>query len=307
MNTENRELDEPAATSPVRLGRTSSRYESVKPWVDFAGALVMLLVSTPFILLCMVVVRLNSRGPSIYTQRRLGLGGKVFTIYKIRTMYHDSERDGPKWSLPGDSRITPVGRFLRWCHLDELPQLINVLKGQMSLIGPRPERPEFLADLERDLPDYRRRLTVRPGLTGLAQVQQPPDTSVSSVRRKLNYDLYYVDHLNPWLDFRLILGTVLKCLGVPFVRIGRILRLPDPNAQPGSESLLLEPGLAASSSQSRRGCREVSIPGEETPPPSVDDDEPVWEICLNPAPAGSFGFQDAPVGESQLTSASDQS
>ena len=114
--------------------------------------------------------------------------------------------------------------------MDELPQLINILKGEMSLVGPRPERPEFLDQLERALPDYRQRLTVRPGLTGLAQVQQPPDTDLSSVRRKLNYDLYYVERMNLWLDLRLILGTVLKCLGVPFVWIGRILQLPDPNA-----------------------------------------------------------------------------
>ena len=107
--------------------------------------------------------------------------GKVFTIYKIRTMYQDSERhSGPTWCVPGDPRVTPVGRFLRWSHVDELPQLINVLMGEMSLVGPRPERPEFLAQLERALPDYRQRLTVRPGVTGLAQVQQPPDTTCSA-------------------------------------------------------------------------------------------------------------------------------
>ena len=108
-------------------------------------------------------------------------------------MYQDSERhSGATWCLPGDPRVTPVGRVLRFTHLDELPQLINVLLGEMSLVGPRPERPEFLPKLERALPDYRRRLAVRPGVTGLAQVQQPPDTDLLSVRRKLNYDLYYV-------------------------------------------------------------------------------------------------------------------
>jgi lipopolysaccharide/colanic/teichoic acid biosynthesis glycosyltransferase len=121
-----------------------------------------------------------------------------------------------------------VGRVLRSTHLDELPQLINVLMGEMSLVGPRPERPEFLLGLERAFPEYRRRLAVRPGVTGLAQVQQPPDTCLESVRRKLAYDLSYVDGLSPWLDLRIVLATPLKCLGVPFAWIGVVLRLPDP-------------------------------------------------------------------------------
>jgi lipopolysaccharide/colanic/teichoic acid biosynthesis glycosyltransferase len=216
-------------------------YESVKPWIDFVLALGMLFFAAPFVLLFMVLVKLNSRGPSIYTQKRLGVGGRVFTMYKIRTMHHDSERDcGPTWCVPGDPRVTRIGQFLRWCHADELPQLYNVLRGDMSLVGPRPERPEFLDDLERDLPDYRQRLTVRPGLTGLAQVQQPPDTDLASVRRKLNYDLYYVEQMSLWLDLRVIAGTALKCLGVPFIWIGRVLRFPDPNAHLGCEALIPE-------------------------------------------------------------------
>ena len=114
----------------------------------------------------------------------------------------------------------------------------------MSLVGPRPERPEFLDQLERALPDYRQRLAVRPGLTGLAQVQQPPDTDLSSVRRKLNYDLCYLEQMSLWLDFRVMLGTVLKCLGVPFNWIGRSLQLPDPNAHSDCESSLAEPELS---------------------------------------------------------------
>jgi lipopolysaccharide/colanic/teichoic acid biosynthesis glycosyltransferase len=248
MSTANPEIGEVATTSPVRARMTNNGYESIKPWIDFVLALFLLLVSMPLILFFMVWVRLSSRGHSIYAQKRLGLGGKVFTIYKIRTMYDDSERDcGPTWCVPGDPRVTPVGRFLRWSHVDELPQLINVLRGEMSLVGPRPERPEFLDDLERDLPDYRRRLTVRPGLTGLAQVQQPPDTSVSSVGRKLNYDLCYLERMSLWLDIRVIAGTVLKCLGVPFIWIGWILLLPDPNRHPDCESLLPEPELTANS------------------------------------------------------------
>ena len=157
-------------------------------------------------------------------------------------MYEDSElQSGPTWCLPGDPRITPVGRVLRWTHIDELPQLFNVLKGEMSLVGPRPERPEYLDQLERALPNYRERLTVRPGMTGLAQVQQPSDTDLQSVSRKLNYDLCYVERMSLWLDVRLMLGTVLKCLAVPFIWIGRILQLPDPNARVGCSALLTNP------------------------------------------------------------------
>src|SRR5262245_4144580 len=189
MSTANPEIGEVATTPPVRVRTINSGYESIKPWIDFALALVMLFLSMPIILLAMVLVKMSSRGRSIYAQERLGLRGKVFTMYKIRTMYDDSEREsGPTWCVPGDRRVTPIGRILRWFHLDELPQLVNVLKGEMSLVGPRPERPEFLDDLEDAMPDYPQRMTVRPGVTGLAQVRQPSDTDVLSVRRKLNYD-----------------------------------------------------------------------------------------------------------------------
>jgi len=238
MKSDEYEINEVAMTPSVR----NNSYESIKSWLDMALASVMLLISAPIIVFCLLLVRLSSPGPWIYRQKRLGLGGKVFTIYKIRTMYQDSERDGVAiWSPPGDRRVTPIGRLLRLSHLDELPQLINVLKGEMSLVGPRPERPEFLDQLERALPDYRQRLTVRPGLTGLAQVQQPPDTDLSSVSRKLNFDLCYVEQMSLWLDVRVMFGTVLKCLGVPFSLIGRILQLPNPNANPRCESLLTNP------------------------------------------------------------------
>jgi lipopolysaccharide/colanic/teichoic acid biosynthesis glycosyltransferase len=231
-------VDEVAMTASAR----NCRYESIKPCLDFALGLVMLLFTAPIILLFMILMRLGSRGSWVYAQKRLGLDGEVFTLYKIRTMYQDSEWDSvPRWCVPGDPRVTPLGWFLRWSHIDELPQLINVLRGEMSLVGPRPERPEFLEQLERALPNYRHRLSVRPGLTGLAQVQQPADTNLSSVRRKLNYDLCYVEHISLWLDVRLIAGTVLKCLGVPFMWIGRILQLPDPSAVPAAESLVTNP------------------------------------------------------------------
>jgi lipopolysaccharide/colanic/teichoic acid biosynthesis glycosyltransferase len=248
MISANPKSGEVATMVPVKLRSTGNWYESIKRWIDLVLALVLLLLLTPVILLAMLLVWLSSPGAPIYTQRRLGLGGKVFTIYKIRTMYQDSERvSGATWCVPGDSRITPLGRFLRASHLDELPQLINVLLGEMSLVGPRPERPEFLERLEHELPGYRRRLMVRPGVSGLAQVRQPPDTDIFSVWRKLNYDLYYVERLSLWLDLRIVLATVLKCLGVPFGWIGWVLQLPDSNDRNGPGPHLPEPEFTATS------------------------------------------------------------
>ena len=145
----------------------------------------------------------------IYCQIRLGLNGRRFTIYKIRSMYHDCERvTGPRWSMPGDKRVTWIGKLLRATHIDELPQLWNIIRGDMSLVGPRPERPEIVVTLELAIPCYQHRLQVRPGVTGLAQVQLPPDTDLESVRRKVAYDLYYIEHSSLWLDIRLIVATI---------------------------------------------------------------------------------------------------
>jgi lipopolysaccharide/colanic/teichoic acid biosynthesis glycosyltransferase len=204
-----------------------TRYDALKSLFDFPAALFLLLLSAPVVLMAMLLVRLTSRGPAVYTQKRLGFNGRVFTVFKIRTMHICSEPNGAQWSLPGDSRVTPVGRLLRSSHLDELPQLLNVLRGEMSLIGPRPERPEIVAQLEKSLPEYRLRLLVRPGVTGLAQVLQPPDSDLDSVRRKLNFDMYYISRMNPWLDVRIVVGTVLHLLSVSHRLIGRVLRFPD--------------------------------------------------------------------------------
>lgn len=142
-------------------------YKRVKMALDLIFAAVLLFFTCPVILLSMLAVRLSSPGPPIYSQKRLGFRGRPITIYKIRTMYQDCERQtGAVWSIPGDPRITWVGRFLRWSHIDELPQLYNILCGDMSLIGPRPERPEIITQLEKTLPHYRRRLEIHPGLTG---------------------------------------------------------------------------------------------------------------------------------------------
>ncbi len=189
----------------------------------------LLTLAAPLLVLAVVVIKLTSRGPAFYFQTRMGRYGKLFTIYKLRTMVHNCERwSGPCWAWNPMIRVklTAVGSLLRRLHIDELPQLWNVLTGDMSLIGPRPERPEFLQELEKALLQYRLRLLARPGITGLAQVQLPPDTDVDSVRSKLPYDLYYVRHSSPWLDFRIYLATALHLLSAPVPLRRALLMLP---------------------------------------------------------------------------------
>jgi lipopolysaccharide/colanic/teichoic acid biosynthesis glycosyltransferase len=217
-----------AVTTPAPVAPPGPRcYPLCKVVVEWTAALCLLTLTGPLILLLALLVKLTSRGPAFYRQTRLGWGGVQFTIYKLRTMVDRCESlTGPRWSLPGDPRITRLGSLLRRTHLDELPQLLNVLRGDMSLIGPRPERPEFLAELERACPRYRERLAVRPGVTGLAQVQLPSDTSVDSVRRKLAYDLYYIHHLSFKLDVVLLVCTAVYAVGLPFGFAARLLRVP---------------------------------------------------------------------------------
>jgi lipopolysaccharide/colanic/teichoic acid biosynthesis glycosyltransferase len=203
------------------------RYAAVKGVLERLAALFLLVPAAPLIGLAGLLIKLTSRGPVFYSQTRLGRGGRPYTMHKLRTMTHDCEKhSGPRWSTEGDPRITPVGRFLRRTHLDELPQLWNVLRGDMGLVGPRPERPEFVVALEKALSRYRERMLVKPGVTGLAQVQLPPDTDLTSVRRKLAYDLYYVYHMSAWLDARIFLGTALKVVGVPFAVLGKVALMP---------------------------------------------------------------------------------
>jgi lipopolysaccharide/colanic/teichoic acid biosynthesis glycosyltransferase len=205
----------------------STWYGSVKLAADLIMAALLLILTAPLTLLAAVLVKLTSRGPVFYSQVRLGKNGRPYRIYKIRTMTHNCERlSGAQWSVPADPRVTSVGRFLRRTHLDELPQLWNVLRAEMSLVGPRPERPEFIPELEKAIPHYRCRLQVRPGITGLAQVQLPPDTDLTSVRRKLACDLYYVRLPSIWLDVRILLATALKCIGFPGTLTRSLLRIP---------------------------------------------------------------------------------
>ncbi len=202
-------------------------YLLIKGVLEFIGATVLLVLASPLVVMAATLVKLTSRGPVIYSQVRLGRFGKPYHIFKIRTMAHECEKQsGARWSTTHDPRVTPVGRFLRRTHLDELPQLWNVIRGDMSLIGPRPERPEFVPALQQAIPHYSDRLLVRPGVTGLAQVQLPADTDMESVRRKLAYDLYYVRQVNVWLDLRILVCTAFKVLGVPFHILRGLFHLP---------------------------------------------------------------------------------
>lgn len=218
------------------------------PWkwlFDGALSLALLIVSAPILLIAAVCIKLTSPGPAIYSQIRLGRGGKPFRIYKLRTMRHDCEKhSGARWSTPGDSRVTPLGCFLRTTHIDELPQLWNILRGDMSLIGPRPERPEFIPKLEEALERYRERLLVRPGVSGLAQVQLPPDTDLESVRRKLAHDLCYVEQMSWWLDLRIMMCTAFTVIGITNGGPARFLAVPGGEAveEAYRNSLLQVPG-----------------------------------------------------------------
>jgi lipopolysaccharide/colanic/teichoic acid biosynthesis glycosyltransferase len=198
--------------TPVVVPRLSW-YIPCKRWVESFFAVVLLVLASPIIILGAVLVKLSSRGPAFYRQVRVGLNGRTFTLFKLRTMRQDAEvGTGPVWSTENDPRITPLGQLLRCTHIDEFPQLWNVARGEMSLVGPRPERPEFVARLDWEIPSYRERLQVRPGITGLAQLRLPADASLDCVRRKVIYDVYYVRYLTPWLDIKLLCLTAGRLL-----------------------------------------------------------------------------------------------
>lgn len=175
---------------------------------DIVIALALLLSCAPLILAAIAAIRLTSPGPVFYSQVRCGRLGRRIRITKLRTMRVDAEKSGPAWSGRGDSRVTPVGALLRKYRIDELLQLVSVLKGDMSFVGPRPERPEFMAMLEREIPRFGDRLLVQPGLTGWAQVNHPYGATVDDARRKLEYDLYYMKHMGLYLDVLILLDTI---------------------------------------------------------------------------------------------------
>lgn len=203
-----------------------SSYFLWKGILDRVLAMALLIAGFPLIILLIVLVRLTSKGPGVYCQTRVGKGRRIFTMYKIRTMRSGAEdRTGPVWTEIADSRITPVGRFLRKTHLDELPQLLNVAKGEMSLIGPRPERPEFVTVLTKQVPNYLKRLAVKPGITGLAQINLDPDVDVESVFAKLVLDLEYIRHATLLFDVRMLVVTLAHLLGCNADWIKRVTSL----------------------------------------------------------------------------------
>lgn len=191
-------------------------------WLKVAGewftAAVLLVVTSPLLLVLALLVKLTSEGPAFYAQTRLGRHGRRYRILKLRTMVHNAEGGtGPVWAAKDDRRITPLGRFLRNTHLDELPQLLNVISGHMSLIGPRPERPEIAGRIQQHVPNFSLRLGMRPGVTGLAQMllpaDDPDDREFRCVRTKLNYDLYYLREVSFLLDLRIVCCTGCYFLG----------------------------------------------------------------------------------------------
>jgi lipopolysaccharide/colanic/teichoic acid biosynthesis glycosyltransferase len=237
-----------AALRPRTSGLKMTEYARSRGAIDRVLAYLLLVPVLPMTVLACLLVRLTSRGPAIYRQQRLGLHQRVFTLYKIRTMRIDAENGtGPVWAKPNDPRITPLGRILRHLHLDELPQLFNVVRGEMALIGPRPERPEIAETLATEIDDYMERYEILPGITGLTQLNLPPDSDKNSVRRKLLLDLEYAATCGYWLDLRIALCTAARLMGFRFeftkhlFRLHRDARLPEDLSVPAEKGPAVVP------------------------------------------------------------------
>ncbi len=193
-----------------------SAYFTWRIWFDRFVALMLLIPGLPIMLAVTILLFLTSDGPILYKQRRVGKNGKIFTLMKFRSMIPDAEKKtGPVWTSVNDPRITKLGKLLRASHLDELPQIFNVLNGDMLLIGPRPERPEFTCHLSREIPGYDNRSLIPPGVTGLAQINLPPDTDLESVRRKLTLDLEYIREGSFKMDLQIFVATFMRLCLLP--------------------------------------------------------------------------------------------
>lgn len=207
------------------------RYEQASRVLNFTLALAALISTSPLLILLAIAVKLTSRGPILYAQTRVGLdrrwrstlalherrledlGGQVFTIYKFRTMRVDAERgSGAVWAKENDPRVTTLGKYMRILRLDEIPQFWNVLLGDMNIVGPRPERPSIVSRLREDIPEYQCRHRVRPGITGLAQINQNYDACIDDVRSKVGWDIRYIREQSVWMDFVILLRTVPSIL-----------------------------------------------------------------------------------------------
>ena len=180
-------------------------YKGFKRLTDFFLSIVLLIPAIPICLISAIFIILETNGNPLYVQERVGLNGDKFKIYKLRSMYSDAEKDGHKWAEKEDSRITKVGSIIRKTRIDELPQLINIIKGEMAIIGPRPERPEFIEEFLNEIPDFNDRLAVKPGITGWDQVNGGYELSP---KEKLKYDQYYIEHENFKLDVLILFKTI---------------------------------------------------------------------------------------------------
>jgi exopolysaccharide biosynthesis polyprenyl glycosylphosphotransferase len=181
--------------------------QRLKRLIDVMSSALLLVLTAPLLGLAALVIKLDSPGGVFYSQKRVGKGQELFTIYKFRSMRQDAEDGGAQWASEGDSRITRVGRLLRMTHIDEIPQIWNLLKGDMSLVGPRPERPEFVEVLDKQIPYYFVRHSVKPGMTGWAQINYRYGASTVDTKNKLEYDLYYIKNMSLLLDFKILLRT----------------------------------------------------------------------------------------------------
>ncbi|MEX1147169.1 MAG: TIGR03013 family XrtA/PEP-CTERM system glycosyltransferase, partial [Sphingomonadales bacterium] len=185
------------------------RYDLVvKRSFDILASAILLLLSLPILLVTAILVKLTSPGPVFYRQERVGQYGRPYMVMKFRSMRNDAEQNGPVWARANDDRVTPVGRFIRSTRIDEIPQIFNVLTGHMSFVGPRPERPVFVAELNGQIPYYSERHQVKPGITGWAQINYPYGASVEDARQKLQYDLYYIKNYSSLLDFLILVQTL---------------------------------------------------------------------------------------------------
>ncbi|MCH8492462.1 MAG: exopolysaccharide biosynthesis polyprenyl glycosylphosphotransferase [Idiomarina sp.] len=191
---------------------SNRRPKILKRLGDILFSVIGIVLLIPFFILVAIMIKLESRGPVFYTQSRVGLFNKEFHVIKFRSMAEDAEEDGAQWATENDARVTKVGKILRKMRIDELPQLINVIKGEMSLIGPRPEREVFITELEKTIPFYRFRHAVRPGITGLAQVKYPYGASIEDAEWKHRFDLHYIKHQTTWMDFKIVVLTAATVL-----------------------------------------------------------------------------------------------
>ncbi|WP_412674744.1 sugar transferase [Anoxybacillus ayderensis] len=189
--------------------KESNIYPYVKRGMDILFVLLSIPVVVPIILIFAILIKLETPGPAFFLQERVGLHGRCFQVIKLRSMGVNAEKNGAQWAIKNDPRVTKVGAFIRKTRIDELPQLLNVLKGEMSLIGPRPERPIFTEKFSKEIPGFKDRLQVKPGITGWAQVNGGYDITP---REKLELDRYYIEHMSFWLDVKILFKTVKVCL-----------------------------------------------------------------------------------------------